>query len=223
MKTTKRDKFGYCIYVQSDGINVVKMETSSFSVPGFSSTWLEKLLGGNLDSLELGKSVEIQKISQQFSDPTINIFAESDGTNKELPLMVKTQTGGSVLGDVVILGSDSKGETILLTESQGQLAINELGFYNDYKGINFVDAETNENKYLTTEQHPQALKNLLTLLIDYCISEDVQLLTRAQDPNDNKSDMALVMCLHGDPEFIRGCHKLLSDFIKSHQKDTEEV
>lgn len=222
MTSKKLDELGYCVYVRKDELNVLKMRTVDFLISGFSSVWIKKLIGGNIDDLTIDDSIHVERFSYQFSDSAINIFAEAYSSSRDLPLMVKTQTGGSILGNVVILGSDSKGETTLLTEEQGQLAINELGFYNNYKGINFIDAETNENKYLTTEQHPKSLKNLLTLLIDYCINEEIQLLTRAQDPDDNKSDMALVMCLHGDPRFIRKTHKVLSDFLKSQDREVNK-
>lgn len=223
MKATKPEDIGYCVYVQEEKVSVLKMRKEAFKMPSFPLIWIKNLIGGSIDALDLKKSVFIEGVLKQFSDSTIDIFVDENGIDKGLPPVAITNNGIFLIGNVVVLASDKEGETILLGEKQVQIALNELGFYNQGKGVEVVDVDLNESKYLTTQQHPQVLKNLLGLLIEYCVDQDIQLLSRAEDANDSTSDRALVMCLHGEPEFIDSCHQVLTDFISKHQGSVEEA
>lgn len=213
--TTKQDDIGYCVYVQVDKVSVLRMSVSQFSNPAFQSIWIKKLLGGKLDNLEIKESVSLEGVYRQFSNLTIDIFVDADSIDKGLPVICMTSKEIPLYGNVVILASDKEGETLLLNENQAKVAVAELGFYKQKENIEVIDAITDGNKYLTTEQHPQVLKNLLALLVDYCVDSDVQLITKAIDSRDEQGDTAMVVCLHGDSVFIDECHQLLSDFINS--------
>ncbi len=223
MKTTKQDEIGYCLYLQEETIRVLKMRNDAFKTPGFTLDWIKKLIGGNIDDLKPETSVFIEGVLKQFSDPIIDIFVDENGIDKGLPPVAVTNNGTFLIGNAVILASDKEGETILLDGKQVQTALNELGFYHQHKGIEVVEVDLDETKYLTSEQHPQILKDLLGLLINYCVDQEVQVLTRALNAMDGTGDRALVMCLHGEPDFIESCHKVLSDFISKHSESSKEV
>lgn len=223
MNNSKQDDTGYCVYVREDKVTVLKMSRKAFTIPGFPLTWIKKLLEGDIDKLELATSVFIEAVTRQFSDPSIDIFVDENGIDKGLSLIAATNSGVLLIGNVVVLASDKKGNSILLNEKQVDTALSELGFYKQYKGVEIVDTDLNEHKYLTNDEHPEVLKNLLGLLIGYCIDRDVQLLSKAQTANDSTGDTALVMCLHGEPKFINSCHQVLTDFISKYQGSVEKL
>lgn len=65
------------------------------------------------------------------------------------------------------------------------------------------------------DRHLEKLREILEPLMDYCISEGLQLVVKTQDPDDDNSDITLVVCLHGDPKIINDCHNLVQAFIKN--------
>lgn len=206
MKTTRSDEIGYCVQVGHDAIKVFKMNRSDFENHGCTVTWVKTLLG------EGDKSIYIEGIYTQFVvDPTIDIFIDADGIGKGYPALATTNNGIVLRGNFVALGSN-KGETILLTEVQVKIVVSELGFYQDYGGIEIIDT-TGASEHLAPEDHPQVLKDLLGGLIGYCLNKETQLLTLASNPY-NPSEEALVMCLHGEPEYIAECHQLLRKFVE---------
>lgn len=152
--TTKPDNIGYCVYVEFDKVSVLRMSVSQFSKPVFQSIWIKKLIGGKIDKLEIEESVSLEGVYKQFSDPAIDIFVDADGIREGLPATCLTSKEILLYGNVVILASDKEGQTILLSGTQAKIAVAELGFYKQQSGVEVIDVNTDENKYLTTEQHP---------------------------------------------------------------------
>ena len=166
MTTTKQDNIGYCVYVQVDKIFTLKMTKSEFVNASSKLKWIKRLLGEKSD---VKQSVYLEGVYKQFSDPTIDIFVDSDGIGKGLERIALTPLGLELFSNVVVLASDDEGETILLTKQQVPVVLKELGFYQQYK----------------------------------------------EKAKDDNGDMALVMCLHGDPKLIDSCQKMLRDFINN--------
>lgn len=216
MTTTKQADIGYCVYVQEHAISILKMNSLDFGKNAFSLVWIKKLIGGKMGEMNLDHSICLEGVYKQFSDRFIDIFVDANGINKGLRPMAITHKGNRLFGNVVILASDDEGKTILLTENQAELAIRELGVYNNYDRVRFLDLSAENKEYTTSEEHPQVLKNLLSLLIGYCVDEQVQLLTKALEVGNDPDDIALVMCLHGDRKFIDSCHQALTALIRTH-------
>ena len=217
MKTKAPDEVGYCVYVKVDKVLTLKMKRSEFVNAPFKLMWIKKLLG------ELEKSVYLEGVYNQFSDPVIDIFVDTDGIGKGLGRVALTPKGLELFGNVVVLASDGKGETILLNKQQVEVVVKELGFYQTYEKIEVEDIDTNDFKHSTMiEDVPKVIKKLAGLLVDHCVSEGVQVLTKAKDLNDDSGDMALVMCLHGEPKLINSCQKMLRDFITKNLGGVED-
>jgi len=210
-----KDDVGYCVYVAVDAVKVIKMKASDFAKHDFALTWIKTLLEEDPDKLESDRSVYLEGVYRQFTDPAIDIFVNTDGIGKGYLALATTNKGITLYGNFVVLGND-KGETVLLTKTQTQIALQELGFYKDYGDVKIVDT-TGESEYLQPEDHPQVLKDLLGGLIDYCVDKEIQLLTRAGNLHDPDNG-ALVVCLHGESDFIHDCHLLLKDFITLRDK-----
>lgn len=205
MTTTKPDEVGYYVHVGTDEIKVFKMKFCDFHELDVLA-FIKTMLGAEGDN-----SAYLEGVYKQFADPTIDIFVDADGIGKGYPALATTNKGLILYGNFVALGNN-EGDTVLLTQTQAQMVITELGFYKDYGGVGLVDT-TGASEYLAPEDHPEKLRKLLGMLVDYCVHKEVQLLTLASNPYD-PSEGALIMCVHGEPEFIAECHKVVRKFVE---------
>lgn len=213
MNTTKPDKdTGFCIYATKDKVFVLLIETKEF-LGGAKTAWIKKLLGENLGSTEVERPIYLQGVYRQFSDPNIDIFIDDDGIGKGFTRTAVTPLGVNLYGNIVILGSNGE-ETTLLGESQVAAVMSEMAFIGQ-DGIERVVMKEDDNQHEVANDHPQAIKDLLNFLINYCKENDAQMLSRATDTKEPDGDIAIVMCLHGKPDFIDGCYKVLTDYLNS--------
>lgn len=223
MATTKKDDIGYCVYVRVDKILTLKIKRSEFENAPSKLKWIKKLLGEDLGNLEVKQSVYLEGVYKQFSDPVIDIFVDTDGIGKGLERVAVTPKGLELFGNVVVLASD-EAETILLNKQQVEVVLKELGFYQEYKKIEVEDINMDNFKHSTIiEEIPQGIQHLVGLLIECCVDEGLQVLAKSKDSKDDNGDMALVMCLHGDPKLIDSCQKMLRNFITSNLGSSKDV
>lgn len=222
MTTTKQDDIGYCFYVQTHQLITLKITRSEFVDEIFKLMWIKKLIGGKMEKLEVENSVFLEGVFKQFSDPAIDIFVDEDGIGKGLPRLAITPKGVELFGNVVVLGSDGEGETILLNKQQVEIVARELGFYQKYEKIEVGDITVDNPQYSKVKEVPQPMQDLAGLVIEYCVTGGLQMLIKAEgSKGEGDKDTALVACLHGDPELIDDCYKVLKKFVTKHLGNSE--
>lgn len=201
MTNIEPDKFGYCVKVGSEGINVLKMSQDSLLISSDNS-W-DYFLRCLVDSSrgDILSDLTLDVTCGEFLDETINIFSDDESILKGLPLTAKTQNGIRLHGNLAIVGSDYEGSSILLNKYQVSLILRELSFAKNLN-INEVDINSPHLESLRRKNGTLDLKAILSDLMDYCIDNEIQILSKANVASKDTDNSVLVVCLHGKEDAI---------------------
>jgi len=201
MTNIEPDNFGYCLQVTLAGINVIKMSQDSLIISSengwyyFLKCLVDSSKGDILSDFTLDVSCG------EFLDETINIFSDDESILKGLPLTAKTQDGLRLHGNLAIVGSDNEGNSILLNKYQVSLILQQLSFAKNLD-INEVDIDNSHLESLRRKNGTLDLKAILSDLMDYCIDNEIQILSKANVVSKDVDNSVLVVCLHGREDAI---------------------
>lgn len=223
MTTSKQgDDIGYCLQITPAGINVAKIFRHD---PRINSQDAIRLFIKCLVDASPKKTLDdfnLDACCCQFSDRNIDIFCDDESMLKDLPLVATTGSGVPLHGNLCIVGSDEVGNSVLLTESQITTVLQELDFP-EHPYVNQIDL-TDLNPFTNaTQEEAIALRKLLELLINHCVNNEVQLITRAKAILKDTDNSVLVVCLHGDDDAIKNLHLDIQELIKTCEIGKDET
>lgn len=203
---------GYCLQVTPAGVNVAKIFLSD---PRINSPSAFHLFIKCLVDASAGETLSgfmLDAACCQFSDPRVTIYCDDCSILKGLPFVARTGSGIPLHGNLCIVGSDADGDSILLTEKQIVTVLQELNFP-EQPFVNQIDL-TDPDSILNDEQEEVGtLRKLLELLVNHCVNNEVQLVTRAKAISKDTDDSVLIVCLHGNDDAIKQLHAKVQRLI----------
>ncbi len=205
---------GYCVQVTPVGINVAKIFhhdpriNSQEAFHTFIRCLVDASPNESLDDFNLDAAC------CQFSDRSIDIFCDDESMFKDLPLVATTGSGIPLHGNLCIVGSDDVGHNVLLTESQVTTVLQELDFPS-HPHVNQIDLTDLNSLINNTQPETSTLRKLLELLVNNCIENKVQLVTRAKAISKDTDPSVLIVCLHGNDDAIKGLHTKVKNLIRN--------
>lgn len=214
--TAKQDNndVGYCLQVTPAGVNVAKIFLSEPRINSSNAfhLFIRCLVDASPDKT-LSDDFSLDAACAQFSDPRVDIYCDDCSILKGLPLVARTPSGMPLHGNLCIVGSDEYGDSILLTEQQVVTVLQELNFP-EQPFVNQIDL-TDPNSILNDKQEEVGtLRKLLESLVNHCVNNEVQLVTRAKAISKDADDSVLIVCLHGNEDAIKQLHSQVQRLIK---------
>jgi len=205
---------GYCLQITPVGINVAKIFRHDPRINSQQAFhYFIKCLVDNDKRHSLSKFT-LGNAHIQFFDPSIDIFFDENSILKDLPLVATTSRKLPLHGNVCVVGSDKKGNSILLTESQITKVLQELDFP-EHPYVNQIDLTDLNSLVNDTQDEASTLRKLLEALVTHCVENEVQLVTRAKAISKDTDDAVLIVCLYGNDKAIKQLHTKVEKLIRN--------